>query len=60
MADRRADLKEGFEERSISINFKDEISESEQQSTLDAAAVPKRNDVCFTCEFEVRVSTNLK
>ena len=60
MADRRADLKEALKERSISIDFKDVISESEQQPTLDAAAVPRRNDLCFTYEFEVRVSTNFK
>ena len=60
MADRRTDLKEGLKEPSISINFKDLISESEQLSTLDAVPVPKRNDLCFAYEFEVRVSSNFK
>ena len=58
MADRRAGNKEGLKEPSISINFKDLVSESEKQPTLHGAAVPKRNDLYFTYEFEVRVSTN--
>ena len=58
MADRRADSKEGLKEPSISINFKDPVSESEQKAALLAVAVPKRNDLCFTFEFEVRVITS--
>ena len=58
MADRRADSKEGLKEPSISINFRDIVSKSERKAALHAVAVPKRNDLCFTFEFEIRVSTN--
>ena len=60
MADRRADPKEGLKNPSISINFKDLKSERKQKVVLHAVAVTKLNDMCFTNEFKVRVSTNFK